>query len=121
MPTIKKKYPPIWHKELLKKSARQEKDRLKTLKEVETALDELEKKYHWDEAYIFGSLCGKKEFRQTSDVDIALMGLNKFDLYALVGDISLRLNRQVDVVRMEECGFSKSIISRGIKWTKKKR
>jgi len=112
-------YPPLWHKELLKKKARWEKERLKTLERVEAVLEQLEKMYHWKDAYIFGSITGKTAFRSSSDVDVALAGLNKLDLYSFVGDISMLMNRPVDVVRLEECGFAESIVKRGVKWTKK--
>ena len=39
------------------------------------------KKYQWDEAYLFGSLILEGRFRQNSDIDIAVLGLKKYDYY----------------------------------------
>ena len=96
-------------------AANLEKLRNRLIDEVKNVLEKLEKKYRWDEAYIFGSLIQKNKFQSHSDVDIALLGLNKFDHYAFVGDISEMLNREVDVIRLEECQFSESIIHKGIR------
>ena len=92
---------------------------METLDRVEAALEQLEKLYHWDDIYIFGSITDKAAFRPSSDVDIALAGLNKLDLYAFVGDISMLMNKPVDVIRLEECRFAKSIVKRGVRWMKK--
>lgn len=81
---------------------------------VEDALKILLEKYHWDKAYIFGSLVRPNRFHAGSDIDIALSGLNKFELYGFIGEISAILDRDVDVVRLEECPFHESIMNQGI-------
>ena len=45
-------------------------------------------------------------FRQNSDIDIAVLGLKKYDYYKFIGEISDLLNRRVDVVLLEECAFA---------------
>jgi len=52
-------------------------------------------------------------------VDIAVSGLNKFALFAFVGDLSSLLGRSVDVVMLKECSFADTIASKGMKWQKK--
>ena len=98
-----------------------EQKRKRTTHEIDHALEKLMKRYSWDEAYIFGSVAKTGKFHSGSDVDIALSGLNKFDYYAFVGDISELLNKRVDVVLLEECSFRRSIMKKGIKWRPKKK
>ena len=93
---------------------------MNTIDAIKKALNHLAKRYTWNDAYIFGSVTNTGRYGSASDVDIALSGLNKLDYFAFIGDISELLNRRVDVIRLEECHFSQSIISKGIKWTRKK-
>mgnify|MGYP001815031584 FL=1 len=93
---------------------------MNTIEAVNEALNHLAKRYAWDEAYLFGSVTSTGRYKSASDVDIAVSGLDTLDYFAFIGDISELMNKQVDVVRLEECRFSQSIISKGIKWTRKK-
>ena len=113
------KFPDLWHKSILQKQADQEKMRIVVLRQVEDTLRCLEKKYHWDEAYLFGSLVLEGKFGRNSDIDIALLGLKKYDYYEFIGEISDLLNKRVDVVLLEECRFAHFIKEKGIKWNRK--
>jgi predicted nucleotidyltransferase len=115
------KFPHLWHKSILKKQADQEKLRIATLQQVEDALGGLEKKYRWDEAYLFGSIVREGRFGRNSDIDIALSGLKKYDYYEFVGEISDLLDKRVDVVLLEECRFAHFIKEKGLKWSRKNR
>ena len=114
------KYPSVWYKRRQKKHYQREQARLTTIGAIEDALHHLAARYTWDDAYIFGSVASTGRYKSGSDVDIAVSGLDTLDYFAFIGDISELLNKQVDVVRLEECRFSQSIISKGIKWTRKK-
>jgi predicted nucleotidyltransferase len=114
------KYPPAWYQGRQRKYHQLEQKRLNTIDAVREALNQLKERYTWDDAYIFGSVTNTGRYGSASDVDIALSGLNTLDYFAFIGDISELLNKRVDVVRLEECRFSQSIISKGIKWTRKK-
>ena len=114
-------FPDLWHKSILKKQADQEKMRFAVLQQVEDALRSLEKKYQWDEAYLFGSIVMEGRYRQNSDIDIALLGLKKYDYYEFIGEISDLLNKRVDVVLLEECHFANFIKEKGIKWSRTSR
>jgi len=98
-----------------------EQHRQRTIQEIDRALKQLIQRYSWDDAYIFGSVANAGKYRTDSDVDIALSGLDKFDYYAFVGDISELLNKRVDVVLLEECHFRKAIMEKGVKWNPKKK
>ena len=95
--------------------------RITDLQQVEDTLRTLEKKYQWDEAYLFGSIVLEGRYRQKSDIDIALLGLKKYDYFKFIGEISDLLNRRVDVVLLEECHFAQFIKEKGIKWNRKSR
>ena len=114
-------YPDLWHRSILKKQADQEKMRITDLQQVEDTLRTLEKKYQWDEAYLFGSIVLEGRYRRKSDIDIALVGLKNYDYYKFIGEISDLLNRRVDVVLLEECHFAQFIKEKGIKWNRKNR
>ena len=116
-----KEYPALWLKNRKRIQSERERHRLEIVAKIDQALKKLVKRYSWDEAFIFGSVANAGKYHPGSDVDIALSGLNKFDYYAFVGDISELLNKRVDVVLLEECRFSKSIVEKGIKWSPKKR
>ena len=93
---------------------------MNTIEAINEALNHLAKRYTWEDAYIFGSVASTGRYKSASDVDVAVSGLDTLDYFAFIGDISELMNQQVDVVRLEECRFSQSIISKGIKWTRKK-
>ena len=93
--------------------------RIAVLRQTEEALSCLEKKYQWNEAYLFGSLILEGRFRPDSDIDIAVLGLKKHDYYEFIGEISDILNKRVDVVLLEECTFGPFIKEKGIKWNHK--
>jgi predicted nucleotidyltransferase len=112
-------FPDLWYKAIVKKQADQEKMRIAVIQQINKALTRLDKKYHWDEVYLFGSVAQKGKFRRNSDIDIAVRGLDKLEHYAFIGEISDLLNKRVDVILLEECHFADSIRERGIKWSRK--
>lgn len=114
------KYPSTWYQGRQRDYQQKEQARLNTIDAIKKALNHLEERYKWDDAYIFGSVATEGRYRSASDVDIALSGLDTLDYFAFIGDISELLNKRVDVVRLEECRFSQTIISKGIKWTRRK-
>ena len=111
--------PARWYKSILKQQADQEEMRIAVIEQINRALRKLEKKYHWDEAYLFGSVVHKGKFRLNSDIDIAVSGLNVLEHYAFTGEISDLLDKRVDVVLLEECRFARSIKGKGLKWDRK--
>ncbi len=112
--------PYIWRESRRKKQQELENKRRALLKEIDRVLTELNERYEWEAVFIFGTVTRPGKLRSNSDVDIGIKGLNKFDLYSFIGDISLLLNRDVDVVTLEECGFAEKIVERGIRWHPKK-
>ena len=112
-------FPDLWYKSILERQANREKLRIAALQRVQKTLSSLEKKYYWDEAYLFGSIIQEGRYGRNSDIDIAVLGLRKHDYYEFIGEISGLLNKRVDVVLLEECHFAHFIKEKGIKWHRK--
>lgn len=111
---------PLWVEFQKAKEATREIMRKDILRQLDAALDTLYETYSFDEVYLIGSIIKEGKFSSESDVDIAIKGLNKFEHFSFIGDLSSLLGRDVDVIRMEDCRFSDSIISGGVKWRSKK-
>ena len=79
------------------------------------------KKYSWKEIFIFGSVIRNGAFHENSDVDIGIEWLDPLRHYAFVGEISGLMERDVDVVLLEECGFAGRIKEKGLNWSAKQR
>jgi predicted nucleotidyltransferase len=112
-------FPSRWHKCLQDNAKSQEAERVRILNAVNEALNTLTAKYKWEKIYLVGSVIRSGGFKVNSDVDIAVKGLDKYQLYSFIGDISLLLKRDVDVIRLEETPFAAAIINKGIPWTPK--
>ena len=103
----------VWKRARKLRAEERERARLDVLSRVVEALHLLEERYCWKEAYLFGSLTRPGRFHPDSDVDIAIRGLNKFEHFAFVGDLSMLLQRPVDVLRLEDSPLAESIVSKG--------
>ena len=103
----------------MKEQADLERMRISTVQRINKTLDTLNNKYCWDEAYLFGSVAEKGKFRRHSDIDIAVTGLDKYEYYEFVGEISSFLDKRVDVILLEECHFADAIKKKGLKWNRK--
>ena len=112
-------FPKIWYETKLKEQEDLESLRILAVQRINKTLNILEKKYCWDEVYLFGSVAEKGKFRRNSDIDIAVKGLDKFDYYEFVGEISSLMDQRVDVILLEKCHFSNAIRKKGIKWKHK--
>jgi predicted nucleotidyltransferase len=112
-------FPHIWYKARLEEQEGLEKKRKEMVKRIDDVLTILYKKYNLEELYLFGSVSQKGKFKRKSDIDIAVKGLDKFDYYQFVGEISELINGRVDVVLIEECHFADFIREKGRKWNPK--
>jgi predicted nucleotidyltransferase len=97
------------------RAARREELRLKTRVCLARALREL---LPGQRVLVFGSVTVPHQFREDSDVDIALeTELGEMSLFALAGELEERLGRPVDVVLLERCRFREKIQREGEVWT----
>jgi predicted nucleotidyltransferase len=108
----------VWRRANEKIRRRREQQRLKAYDSVRKAIDQLEKKYPFDAIYFFGSLTKPYKFSNRSDIDIAIEGLDKYLHYRFISELSGLLNREVDVVRLEDCPFAENVKTRGVPWKK---
>lgn len=84
-----------------RKRTKREALRQVVLRQVFDALYRLSEEVSFQEAYIFGSLTEPFRFTEFSDVDIAFKGLNRDDLFFVIGFLMDELNREVNVVPIE--------------------
>ncbi len=110
----------ILDKALLRAKIRQEEDRNDMLQKTLSALNMLGDEIDFKEAYIFGSLTKENSFYSGSDIDIAFSGLNDNDFFSSICFLEHNLKRNIDVIQLENCIFKDKILTRGIKWKKKK-
>ena len=73
--------------------------------------------YGISHGYVFGSVTEPDRFTQSSDVDIAVDTWNTGDICGLMGCLSLHLNRDVDVVPLDQCHFADKIRHLGTPWS----
>ena len=106
----------LWEHSLERKQRQNEELRLQVLSSISTVLARLQGRYTWREIYVFGSVLRKGRFCPDSDVDFAVLGLPKHDLYRLVGELSDALGRPVDVVVLEESRLKEAIKRKGVRW-----
>jgi uncharacterized protein len=109
----------VWERNLARKNEEREKLRQAVLSGLNEALNVLSEKYSWDEIFIFGSVTREGAFHENSDVDIGIEGLDPLQHHEFVGELSMLVERGVDVVLLEECGFGDRIKEKGLKWLMK--
>ncbi|NER79198.1 MAG: nucleotidyltransferase domain-containing protein [Leptolyngbya sp. SIO1D8] len=66
--------------------------------------------------YVFGSATKPGHFSAGSDVDLAVESLKAGDPFGLMSDLSLYLNRDVDLVPLDQCHFATKIRETGTPW-----
>ncbi len=99
-----------------KKRAKKEKTRKKALRDISTVLELLKKDVFFEDAYLFGSVTKPFQFHEHSDIDLAFKGLDGDKLFFATGFLSRYLERDVNVVPLEDIHFKDKILKQGIKW-----
>ncbi len=95
---------------------REEAVRKATLRHPTRLLDKPAAGFGISEATIFGSITRQGRFREDSDVDIAVEGIDAEAFFRAMSLLSSELDRPVDIVRLSECHFAERIRERGIRW-----
>ncbi len=102
----------LWEKRILRKQKQNEDLRKKTLHYAR----EVVKNYFADKkvshVYLAGSLLYTNKFRQHSDIDIAVEGLQD-DFFKIKSELEGLLDRDVEIIELEKCRFARSIRERG--------
>ncbi|NJK30147.1 MAG: nucleotidyltransferase domain-containing protein [Acaryochloris sp. RU_4_1] len=69
------------------------------------------------EGFLFGSITQARRFHHASDVDIAVESLSPGNPFSLISTLSTVLDREVDLVALDQCHFAEKIRHTGIAWT----
>ena len=98
------------------RAERREAVRLETCERLRQALAQLLPP--GSEVWVFGSVLKPGRFRDDSDVDIAVESLPKgWSEARLQYELALRIDRQVDLLNLQETGLRARIEREGEKWT----
>ncbi len=73
--------------------------------------------YGISRGYLFGSVTQPGRFTQSSDIDIAVDTWETGNIFGLMGYLSLYLNRDVDVIPLDQCHFADKIRRLGMPWS----
>jgi predicted nucleotidyltransferase len=106
----------LWEEGLRERREHNEALRRRTLARISSVLEALRQRYAWREIHVFGSVLQPGRFGPDSDLDFAVLGLPKGDLYRLVGELSDALQRRVDVVVLEETRMEEAVRRKGVRW-----
>ena len=96
-------------------------DHIYTQSEIFAAVRQLLKKYHAESAILFGSYARQKA-DATSDIDLILVGGNKFDptdIFCIAEELHRMLGKDVDVYELREVNtgsaFYHTIMEEGVR------
>lgn len=101
------------------KRSRQEELRQQLMERLLCALDRLDGKIAFKEAYIFGSVTKPFGFSEGSDIDVGFSGLDNRDFFAAMSFLSGETGVDVDIVQLEGHRLADSIRREGTRWKRK--
>ena len=102
----------LWEKKLVRKQEQEEKLRQDILHYTRKVVNNYFADKKVSHVYLAGSLLHAHRFRQHSDIDIAVEGL-KDDYFKIKSELEGLLDRDVEIIELEQCRFAKSIRERG--------
>jgi len=111
---------PLLDQKLAQIRQQSEGDRLRLL---QSSLDWLHENAAWfgiEQGFVFGSVTQLGRFSPHSDIDIAVEDFKQGDPFGLGSYLSLQVDREVDVVPLDQCHFADKIRQTGIQWTSSK-
>jgi predicted nucleotidyltransferase len=94
-----------------------EQERQKLIIKIKQWLEEFATEYGITKAYIFGSVTQTGRFHNNSDVDIAIEDIDPEKYCLAISLLSTYLERDVDLIKLDQCHFSRRIRQTGILWT----
>ncbi len=95
-----------------------EDERQVILNKIKEWLDKYASDYGIGKAYIFGSVTYPNKFHQNSDVDLAVEEINTEKHFLAISLLSTYLEREVDIIKLNQCHFAHRILENGILWMK---
>jgi uncharacterized protein len=108
---------PLLDQRLAQQKANNECDRQRLLREAQQWLEQNALKFGIDHGYLFGSMTQPGQFSQFSDLDLALDSLSQGEPFGLISHLSTFLDRDVDLVPLDQCHFAHKIQKEGVQWS----
>ncbi|MEM9807722.1 MAG: nucleotidyltransferase domain-containing protein [Cyanobacteria bacterium P01_D01_bin.56] len=108
---------PLLDARLAREKEQNEADRQRLLKSALAWLRTNSITYDITQGYVFGSVTEPRHFTCTSDIDIAVETWDMGNICGFMGYLSLHLNRDVDVVPLDQCHFAEKIRRQGMPWS----
>lgn len=108
---------PLLDRKLSEQREQSERDRKHLLQVALTWLQQNAARFGIEQGYLFGSIVQAGRFSPQSDLDLAVDSLSQGDPFSLGSYLSLQVNREVDVVPLDQCHFATKIRQTGIRWT----
>ncbi|MDB9525396.1 nucleotidyltransferase domain-containing protein [Oscillatoria sp. CS-180] len=104
---------------LMEKRQQLEQERLNTLQQVVSWLDQWGADYGISRAYLFGSLVRSNRFHSRSDIDLAVDTLEPDRFFGAIAALSEFTGRDVDLVELSKSPFADRIRQTGQLWTRR--
>ena len=111
---------PLLDRKLAEQCEQSERDRQYLRQAALTWLQQNAARFGIEQGYLFGSIVQAGRFSPDSDLDLAVDSLGHGDPFGLGSYLSLHVNREVDVVPLDQCHFAAKIRQMGILWTTSK-
>ncbi len=103
---------------LRRKRREREKLRRETIQKLKRAAPKLAKSYGIDRVLLFGSAIKPGRFHERSDLDVAVAGLASEDYFSFMAALSSAIERDVDVVHIEDEDAKKLLRQSRLLWKK---
>lgn len=108
---------PVLDRQWAQQREQWERDRQTVLSAAQTWLISHAEEFGIKQGYLFGSVIQAERFSNQSDLDIAVDTLSVGDPFGLASYLSLQVNRDVDVVPLDQCHFADKIRQIGRPWS----
>lgn len=95
-----------------------EQERQELIIKTQQWLDQFSTEYGITKAYIFGSVTIPGKFHANSDIDLAIESIYPEKYCLAISLLATYLERDVDLIKLDNCLFGERIRQTGILWTK---
>ncbi len=107
---------PLLDQKLAQQKILDEANRQQLLQKAQSWLEQNARKFGIEQGYLFGSMTQPGRFSQSSDLDLAVDSLKHGDPFGLISYLSTHLDRDVDLVPLDQCHFVDKIRQTGVVW-----
>lgn len=104
----------LWRKVMEERAIQREQERQRTLSQAVDALQQYFADKRVRAVYVTGSILREGRFVPSSDIDVAVEGLEE-DYLRTLAALEGVLHRQVDLIELEKCSFRQQILERGMR------